>query len=87
MSEIKIPTAFGPVTEYARKQAAENIKEDAALRAKVMEIILREVSKPKPEEELIGHPPTEEEIKAWEENNKVLAEAEFARRYPEASLP
>jgi aspartate/glutamate racemase len=71
MSEIKIPTAFGPVTEYARKQAAENIKEDAALRAKVMEIILREVSKPR----------------LTEEENKALAEAEFARRYPESNLP
>ena len=71
MSEIKIPTAFGPVTEYARKQAAENIKEDAALRVKVMEIILREVSKPR----------------LTEEENKALAEAEFNRRYPEVNLP
>jgi aspartate/glutamate racemase len=71
MSEIKIPTAFGPVSEMARKQAAENIKEDADLRAKVMEIILREVSKPR----------------LTEEENKVLAEAEFNRRYPEANLP
>jgi hypothetical protein len=36
-----------------------------------MEIILREVSKPR----------------LTEEENKALAEAEFARRYPESNLP
>ena len=68
----EILTPFGPVTEYARKQAAENMRDDADLRAKVMDVLLKQVSKPN----------------LTEEENRVLAEAEFNRRYPEAaSLP
>lgn len=64
----EILTPFGPVTEYARRQAAENMRDDADLRAKVMDILLKQVSKPN----------------LTEEENRVLAEAEFKRRYPEA---
>ena len=58
---IRIETPFGPVTEYARKQAAENIRNDADLRAKVMDLLVKETG------------------------SVELAEAEFRRRYPEAS--
>jgi len=37
-----IPTPWGNVTESARKQAAENLKSDPELRAKVLAVIVKE---------------------------------------------
>lgn len=40
---IEIPTKWGPVSERARGQAAENLRRDPARRAEVLRIVVREM--------------------------------------------
>ena len=39
---IEIPTVYGPTSEVARKQCALNMKEDPAVKERVMDVLVRE---------------------------------------------
>jgi hypothetical protein len=79
-------TDWGPVTEWARKQAALNIKADSDTRTRVMQIIRAELEARRAG--LVGEAMSvgigaDTQVAAWHVSDADV-EAEMKRRYPEA---